>query len=177
MKKITLSLFLILSMINISLSQTLEQKNLISIIYLQSNSDLNNEIESVFKKSLKKGDRITYQISNKLNFIDVDVFKEDLMCCIEGLAFDFELLNNRDAFRNKFQFESEVNTFSELLPNRQGSLIAHFSKPIGNLLVIELSDRDFSSLPFKQGKALKIIFLFDDKGLVDKVFTKTLIYN
>jgi len=177
LKNIVLTIILFSSMSNMLLSQTIDQKNLVSIIHLESNENLKKEIASFFKIKFSKKTNINYQISKKVSFINIEMFKNELKCCYENLSFDYKELDQKGKFKEKYFFESEENSFQKVLPANSNGLIIHFSKPIGNLLIVELSNHDFDLSPIKLGKGLQIIFLFNNEGFVDRVFTKALIHN
>jgi hypothetical protein len=157
--------------------EMINQKYLVSLIKMETDNKLNKEIKSFFKKKYSKKINTLFQISKKISFINIEIFKDELKEHKNILPFNFELLENRADFKSKYGYKPIDNDFQELLPSGNKYLFIHFSKPIGNLLTIQLSNYDLSSLPIKFGRVMQILFLFDDKGFVKSVYTKTFLYN
>ena len=164
--KIQFTLFLFF-LINISMmSQEVESKYLKSIIFLQSNEEIGKEIKNIYKKEFKEYCSIPFQISKKISFQEIGVFEDYL-----------EKNINIDQFYKENYFESFDNNLSELLPRRKKSIKIHFSKPVGNLLLIELSPKELSGSPFKFGTTIKVLLFFDDKGRIKDSFFESFINN
>lgn len=157
--------------------EVINDKYLVSLIKLETDNKLNKEISSFFKKKCSKKINTLFQISKKISFINIDVFKSELKKHKNILPFDFNLLANKEKFQLKYNYQDFDNKFHELLPSGDEYLFVHFSKPIGNLLTIQVSDSDLSFLPLKFGRVMQILFLFNEKGFIKNIYTKTFLYN
>jgi len=178
MKKVAIVALLFLNTFE-ALSQEFDNKYLLSIIHLELNNDLREEIRNFFKRDIpKKSHTIPFHISDKIVFIDFTPFKEEIFT-INDFPIDLEILKTRGAFREKYKFESfSSEALGDLLPIKPNNLILYFSKPIGNVLAVELTDFEMR-LPnnIKFGKGFRILFLFNEKGLIEKYFWKAFLYN
>jgi hypothetical protein len=178
LKNIIITILLVLFVVKLTVSQEMiDQKYLVSLIKVETDSKLNKEINFFFKKKCSKKINTLFQISKKISFIDIDVFKDELKDHKNILPFNFELLEDKIDFRSKYSYKAVENDFQGLLPSGEEYLFINFSKPIGNLLTIRLSTYDLSTLPIKLGRVMQVLFLFDEKGLVKNVYTKTFLYN
>jgi len=176
-KKIIFTILLCFCAINLSMSQEIDKKYLVSIIHLQSNHSLDKEIRFCFKKMVPKKGPVLYKFSKEISFIDIGVFKKDLKEYSGKLPFDVRVLETKGKFKSKFNFEPHSNEFDKLLPTNNNGLILHFSKPIKNILILEISKSDMYSSAIKFGKGLRILLMFNDEGFVEKTFTKNIVYN
>ncbi|WP_196889615.1 hypothetical protein [Aureivirga sp. CE67] len=178
MKNIVITILSVLCFTTSVVSQELiNQKYLVSLIKMETDNKLNKEIKSFFKIKRSKKTSTLFQVSSEISFIDIEVFKDELKEHKNILPFDFELLEAKEEFKSKYSYEAIKNDFQDLLPSGDEYLFIHFSKPIGNLLTLQLSNHDLNSLPIKYGKVMQILFLFDEKGLVKNIYTKTFLYN
>lgn len=152
-----------------SWAQEINSKYLVSIIHLQSDKELNKKIKKTFKKETRKNKSINFQISEKIEFLDPEVFDQEL----KKDGFSFSIMDQ--AIKNK----NEINHFRKVLSSEKGKdeIFIHFSKPLENLLIVELSNKDFGDQRIKLGKSLRILFLFNEKGFIKKVYTKTIFNN
>ncbi|MBT30054.1 MAG: hypothetical protein CMO01_10380 [Thalassobius sp.] len=64
-----------------------------------------------------------------------------------------------------------------MLPNNPDNLILHFSKPIGNILAVEIANIELNSPKGVFGIGFSMLFVFDENGLIDKVFRRSTVYN
>jgi len=160
-------------------SQELDSKYPLSIIYLEFNQELNKEIRNFFKKDIpKKSKNIPVHISDEIAFIDIEPFKDEIST-ISQFPISLDVLTVRSAFKNQYKFEPFKNeVMTDLLPIKSDNLVLHFSKPIDNILAVELTDFDLKlTNGIKFGKGFRILFLFNEKGLIENYFWKTFIYN
>jgi len=172
MKKIKaiIILFLLFGVSQTSIAQEIDSKYLVSITYIQNNNKLNKEILKTFKRKFSKKKSINFEISKKISFIGISSFEDRLK--------EKNYLLNADDFYKKNNFKPIDNYFNSLLSNYDtNSIKIHFSKPIDNTLIVELSPRDLQMTSLKLGSVIKILFLFTEKGLIKNVFMNTLMYN
>lgn len=58
-----------------SMAQELDNKYLLSVIYIERNAELNKEVRDFFKRDIsKKSKVIPYHISDEILFIDISQF-------------------------------------------------------------------------------------------------------
>lgn len=161
------------------MSQEFDNKYLISIIYIKSNDALKDEIRSFFKKDIpKKSSEISFHVSDKITFIDVYPYRDEIAPILNS-KLGFSVFDSKEGFKKNYMFEPvESGYMKELLPTSSQNLTLQFSKPIDNFLVAELMNFDSNKTNgIKFGKGLRMLFVFNKKGLVDRVYTKSFIYN
>ncbi len=155
--------------------QELDNKYLLSIIYLKSNTEINKEIKAFFKKDIPKNVKnVPFHVSDEIIFLDIETFKDSLLEFYDNI--DTIILESQRAFEEHKTYRLEI--LKSLLPVSADDLILYFSKPVGNILVAELTNFDMSANSgIKFGKGFRILFLFNEMGNIEKVYTKTFIYN
>lgn len=166
-KKLWLIFVLFTLVTNSSFSQEIDTKYLLSIIYLQNDKVLNDKVKSTFKKEIKRKKSVHFEIADKISFIDTRAFEKELKK--ENINLTKDLKNTK--------FEAFDNSFKDLLSNDENGIKIHFSKPIDNILILELSSKDLNSLPIKLGKSILVLFIFNEKGFIEKTYTKSIINN
>lgn len=158
--------------------QELDNKYLLSIIYLRSNLEINKEIKEFFKKDIsKKAKYVPFHISDEITFIDIETFKDSILEFDD--EFDAGILETKGVFEKQYGFKTyKLEILKNLLPVSAGDLTLYFSKPIGNTLVMELTNFHMSANSgIKFGKGFRIIFQFNERGTIENVYKKTFIYN
>ncbi len=170
-KKIFL-LFLLIGCIQLSFSQKIDTRYLVSIIYLQNNKNLHKEIKSTFKKEFSKKKPIAFTISNKISFIGIAAFYDE----IKKLKPNNNLLNS-ETFYNENNFSPIENHFKEILPFTEKNIKIHFSKPVHNILIFELSPKELNNSFIKFGTSIKVLLFFNNKGMIKDCVFKTFINN
>ena len=164
----------------ISFSQGIDCKYLSTIIYLKVNPEINEEIRRFFRlKKQRKGSSVNLSISDKVAFWDIAPFKEEITDTLEKYGLTQEILKNESLYEQKYGFETitQVN-LSKILPKSEGPLKVYFSKPVGNTLIVEITNIEYkSNLPLRFGKGFRILFFFSEEGLIEGVRTSTAIYN
>ena len=139
------------------------------MLYIKSDEKLVHEIRGFFKKDIaRKEFGVPFRISDRIIATDLRPFKDDL----ENGDEIMQSILSRD-------FKPYSNTtLPDLLPMNQSSLILYFSEPIDNYLVVELTDSSIEKTEgVRFGKGFKMLFLFDERGLIKNVYSKALIYN
>lgn len=154
----------------IASAQNLDDKYLLSVIYLKSNKELSQEVVAFFKKDIpKKESEIPFHISDRITFLKIEPFKNDLI----DSQIEFTINDKRDEFES---FSDSL--ISQILPADKNNLILNFSKPIDNILVLELTNFDIEATKGARfGRGFRILFSYGQDGLIDKAFWKTFIYN
>lgn len=152
-------------------SQDTEIKYLTAIIYLQNNKLIQDELRKEFKKKISNECIINFEVSEKISFIGIDVF-DDYFDNLDNSSINIE------TFYKDYFFESIENPLNNLLHNGEKSIKIHFSKPVKNFLLVELSIKDYgeNSMP-KFGKSIKVILFFDENNRIQKSLFETFINN
>ncbi len=163
-----------------SFSQEIDCNYLSSIIYLKVNHEINDQIRQFFRiKPKRKGDDLNFSVSNKIIFWDIEPFKKDIFEIWQNYGFQSETLKEEGGYRQKYSFETFTNdNLNKILPKNEESLHLYFSRPIGNTLIVEITNIGLDdNLSIRFGKGFRILFFFNDEGLVERVFSSTFVYN
>ena len=164
----------------ISFTQEIDCKYLSTIIYLKVNPEINEEIRQFFRlKKQRKGSSVSLNISDKIVFWDIEPFKEDIAETLEPYGLTQDVLKDESLYEQKFGFETITQvSLSQILPKSESPLKVYFSKPVGNTLIVEITNIEYkSNLQVRFGKGFRILFLFNDEDLIEAVHTSTSIYN
>jgi len=160
------------------MSQEIDNKYLLSIIYLRSNLEINKEIKEFFKKDISKNAKyVPFHISNEICYIDIEIFKDSILEF--DSKFDAAIIVSKRDFEKEYGFTTfKLEILKNLLPVSDGDLTLYFSKPIGNILVMEFTNFHMSANSgIKFGKGFRILFQFNERGTIENVYRKTFIYN
>ena len=173
-----LLLFVLCSSIKVCYSQSYS-KNLVSVIYLNSQEDLISRVKDFFRREVpKKSKVIPFWIDDRLFFIDMEPFNEVISNNPKVIDWpEIDSLQSRKWFKGKFYFEPESTNFlGNLIAPSSEKLILNFSKSYGNVLIAEITDFKMGK-EMKLGKGYRIMFIFNEHGLVNKTYEKTFVYN
>lgn len=157
-----------------------ECRYLMALTYLRTNTQINEEIKGLFSriKLIKKKDKfVEFHLSNRVDFLSITGFKEDLDSTNFGIGK--ELINNYKLYHEKYFFESFRSEFLRRIaePN-ESKLFLTFSKPVENYLVAEIGNFDPELYQTKKfGLGMKIFFKFDSSGLIENVLYARSAYN
>lgn len=178
MFKIIIVAILIFKSFSVS-AQSVDNKYLIAIIAIKSDQKLDREIRSFFSKDIpKESNFVSLHIAKKISLIDIEPFREEI-ANIDQSSIDISVFEAEDAFTAMYGFSPfENKILGGLIPAKHENLILYFSKPIGNFLAAELTnfDMDLTS-GVRFGKGFRILFQFNQKGLIENIFWRTYIYN
>lgn len=157
-----------------------DNKYLVSVIYLNTQTDITERVNDFFVKDIpKKSMGIPFYIEDSLSFVDIEPFKEAIIDNDSINGFDFKTIGLRGAFRSEYYFDPIKTDFlGELMPFDGSKLILTFSKVYGNVLIAEITNFKINKLKgVRFGRGYRILFLFDEKGMVTTTYEKTFIYN
>jgi hypothetical protein len=157
--------------IQVKCQDSIDRKYLVSLLYLKSNKDIINKIKQTFFNSGTSNDSIEFVIHNELWFHPLYSFNFYLKQNNWGI--DTTIIENKKIFYEKYYFEPiSVPLISKLLPSTNPKILLTFSRPFENCLIAEILDRRRNSTnQLKTGKAMEILFIFDENDLIKKVFT------
>ena len=98
---------------------------------------------------------------------------------MEPYGLTQDVLKDESLYEQKFGFETITQvSLSQILPKSESPLKVYFSKPVGNTLIVEITNIEYkSNLQVRFGKGFRILFLFNDEDLIEAVHTSTSIYN
>lgn len=156
---------------------SIDDKYLVSLIYLKSNKNAVSKIKKTFSYLTKKKDKcIDFNVSDQISFLPILFFGDQLEKQDIGIAF--ELVKDRNLYKEKFNFETySLPYLKELIDRSDSRLILTFSKPIDNYLIAEFLDSELNISDIKMGHALQFLFKFSEEGLIEKVLYATPHYN
>lgn len=154
----------------------LKNTYLTSLIYLTSNENVKLKIKETFPYLYKKKQNcVSFNSYGEVAFIPIEGFDKRLF--FKNSVLDTSIVNNRSLFNEKYDFESYTDSLLlNVLPKSNTNLFIIFSKPIGNMLLAEVLDYELCR-SYKMGSALRFLFFFNDKGLVEKVFSTKIHYH
>jgi hypothetical protein len=161
-------------------SQSNDECKYISVLtYLRTNVHANEEIKIIFNRFIKKKDKfIEFNLSNRIDFIGIQDFKEDLQS--DNFGIDTTLINNARLYRVKYFFDSYRSDFLKKIIQQpmESKLFLTFSKPIDNYLIAELGNFDPDiNVTTKFGKGLEMLFKFDSSGLIEAILYRGVTYR
>lgn len=156
-------------------SQTSDEcKYLTVLIYMQTNTQVNEQVKLFFPRQTKKKDKyVEFNLSALISFVSISNLQERL----EKYMTSDTLLNDSRSFYKKYYFDSFKSEFLEnLMEQTDSKLFLTFSKPINDFLLAEINDFEpYGSRRF--GKGMTVFFKFDKTGLVQSVEFGGAAYN
>lgn len=155
-------------------------KYLMVLTYLRTNVKANQEIKTVFSrmKVARKNDRfVEFNLSDRIDFLGIDLFKKQLDSTNFGISQEF--INDPYKYYEKYFFKSFRSDFLKRTMERNDSkLFLTFSKPVNNLLIAELGyTRPEVKEIRKFGLAIQFLFKFDSTGQIENVLYASTAYN
>jgi hypothetical protein len=167
MKKIV-SLFICCYLATSAYAQ-IDNRYLVSVIYLNTNKNIADRVNRFFDNVVSERSKsIPFYIDDSVRFIDVKPF----IALVKKETLDSEHVLEAE---NKF---SPVKTdfLGQLIPAGEDKLILIFSKIYGNMLAAEVTTSDPSG-KIRFGSGYRILFVFDDRGMVSKTYEQAFLYN
>jgi hypothetical protein len=179
-KNVFLTLILLTNFYVFSQDTTsINSKYLTSLIYLKTNSEINQQIKKfqenwLKKEKLGKYENVDFNISKYITYLPIPY--------IEVALNDNYLQIDNKSHREKYYFDlEEIEIFKDLIPNRQSKIYLLFSKPFDNYLVAEFvinsTNIEIDMVDHKKGPAMHLLFIFDEMGIVKRVYTSYSYYN
>ena len=160
-------------------SQSNEDCKYLSVLtYCRTNTDVNKKIKLFFPSLVTKKEKyVEFNVSDRIEFLDVSYFKDKLVQGHYGINED--LLANAQEYRKKFYFEPyQSELLKNLVQRNQSKLFLTFSKPVGDWLVVQLAAFDPElKRTVKFGKAMLILFKFNSVGRIEDVMYAGAAYN
>jgi hypothetical protein len=167
MKKIV-SLFVCCYLVTSTYAQ-IDNRYLVSVIYLNTNKRVADRVNRFFDKEVSKRSKsISFYIDDSVRFIDVRPFIELVKKETLGTEHLLEAENKFSPVKTDF--------LGQLIPAGEEKLMLIFSKIYGNMLAAEVTTSDPSE-KIKFGKGYRILFVFDDRGIVSKTYEQGFLYN
>jgi len=116
-------------------------------------------------------------VFGEICYIDIEIFKDSILEF--DSKFDAAIIVSKRDFEKEYGFTTfKLEILKNLLPVSDGDLTLYFSKPIGNILVMEFTNFHMSANSgIKFGKGFRILFQFNERGTIENVYRKTFIYN
>lgn len=157
---------------------SINNKYLLSLIYLKTDYQINQQIKNVFPELVKKKDKvIEFKLRDEIWFLNIHLFQRQLNKQNYGL--DSAIINNWRFFEKEYYFKPfRVESLKKIIRPSDSKIILTFSKPFGNYLLAEMLDsRLLSSEARKFGKSMMFLFIFNSEGLIENVLHSSTHYN
>lgn len=183
-KLIYLLIFILCCQTSLSQESATDTKYLKALIYLKTNTSINEKLQVFQKKWIKKNNSrkkcfVEFNLAQDVDFMPIFDFRNkiDYSKC----DLDKELIEDMYLYKEKYFFESfKIPLFRELVSENSSRLYLTFSKPVGNYLIAEFKVRDknykYDMPVLKNGPALHLLIFFND-GAISDVYTAGSYYN
>ncbi len=179
MKYIYICLF-VMVFLEINAQSLDNQKYLLAVLHLKSDSALQQRVKSFFKKVWKKKEVIDFNVSPNIAFIaPILIGYTDIN---DSYLDSLKDLSNIQTYRETYRFPAYTNSFlKKVFPEDSHTMTLVFSKPIENHLVAEMQHRVIAQsnegASTKIGYTFQFIFTFDSEGVIEDVISKPAVYN
>jgi hypothetical protein len=156
---------------------TINRKYLVALLHLKSDTAIINRMVSTFYPYETNRTSVEFIVHDEVWFHPLNTFRSFLEENDWGI--DKSIISDKKVFEDKYYFEPhKMPLVSLLLPPTNSKLVLTFSKPVGNFLMAEMLDgRVNSTNTFKTGNAIEFLFIFDENGLIKKVFATSPVYR
>jgi len=157
---------------NVKAQSDHECKYLSVITYLRTNVEINDRIKMFFPGIVKKKEKfIEFNLYDLIGFLGIVGMQKQIL--EKGFLFDGDSLN-AVSFSKKYFFMPIKSEFLTGLKweNNSAKLFLSFSKPVGNYLMVELTDFDPELTGGRKfGNAMQFFFKFSSSGVIeDKLY-------
>ncbi|TAE47184.1 MAG: hypothetical protein EAZ06_09545 [Cytophagales bacterium] len=170
MKKIILVIISFFNLISVKSQSNNDCRYLMVITYLKSDSAIIQKVKNTFLGKKKNKVGLDFSVHKGIQFLDLSSFKLDSIECKPLLKY----LGNEKKFN---PYNSVFLEKLKLKSNTTYHLI--FSEPIENYLVVEFCNYAPPEInrKIKFGLGLRILFRFDEFGIIDYVVSSRVAYN
>lgn len=151
--------------------KAIDGKYFSALLYLKTNKQINDDIHSNFRRlaGKKKITFVEFNVSNKVEFLDLAPFKERIAISKKGIPFDH--LDNFDSYRKDYYFVPFYTQLNKVIKPNESKLHITFSKPMDNYLVLEIRTANPKfSINSKSNVKMRILLTFDENNIVTGYF-------
>lgn len=156
---------------------SLGEEHFKALVYLNNESIVQEKLVQTFQYlQRRKRHPILYTIGPTTEFLPIYFFHYQLTD--DDISISAEFLDNRDLYREEYPaalVEQQIIVPSESTRSTKVSLT--FSPLIKNYLIAEFLDSDANIGAIKTGRALQVLFIFDQDRNIAKVLFASPIYN
>ncbi len=177
---IYIGIFLATSSFNLNGQECRNYQYASAALELETSIEIKKEIKRVFKKEFrKKRKKIEFNISNQIDYLSLyGTFDKQL----DSIFFQKNDLSQDEESKEKYDDQQRFESYKseclhQLIHFRNTFLELRSSKPKENYLIAELLDKRINQGQVKFGKAIQFLFLFDEKGIITKVYNNARMYN
>lgn len=171
--------FSLLMLKNIHAQNSDECKYFQVLSFINTNTEFNKQVKSSLNlyKIKKRTKFIEFNVSPWIMFIEIRQFKDKIHP--DSFELDKEIVSNDRLYYKRYNFEPYKSSYLEkTLEKRNASLYLSFSKVIGNTLLVEILNYDNNPKIIKRiGRGVKILFLFDQFGIITRTLFHPVLYN
>jgi hypothetical protein len=149
------------------------------ITFIKTNAELNSQIKDflTLDKKSKKEKFIEINISPWIQFIEFRQFKDKVSA--DSVDVSKEIISDDRLYYKTYYFEPYRSTFLESTTGKTAAkLYLTFSKMVGNTLLVEILNFDnHPNIIRRIGSGVKILFVFDQAGLIKSTLFARIAYN
>lgn len=150
------------------------------LTYIKYNAEFSNQLKTYleFNRTRNKAKCIDINVTPWIEFIEIRQFKDSVIA--DSVGINKETLSNDRLYYQTYNFEPYKSTLLEKSVSRNGdvSLYLTFSKVVGNTLLVEILNSDNQPHRIRRiGKGVKILFIFDQSGIIKTSLFNRVYYN
>lgn len=150
------------------------------LTYIKYNSEFSNQLKPYldFNRKRDKAKYIDVNVTPWIEFIEIRQFKDSIIA--DSVRINKEILSNDRLYYQTYNFEPYKSTLLEKNVSRNGDvgLYLTFSRIIGNTLLVEILNSDNQPHRIRRiGKGVKMLFIFDQSGIIKTVLFNRVYYN
>ncbi|MEL6969940.1 MAG: hypothetical protein AAFO02_07200 [Bacteroidota bacterium] len=148
-----------------------------SVLYLNNSVVVQDKLIQTFSHlQRRKKDPVSYTIATEFELIPIYFFH--YMLEDGDVTVDKRLILNQDLYQQEYSarvVENDILPRSETLLDAKVTLV--LSPLIENFLVAEFLETEANIGPYKSGRALQVLFIFDEQKDIQKVLYASPLYN
>jgi hypothetical protein len=174
--KHAIAIYCIISTINLQAQSVGDCKYFQVISYIRTHEEFNRQIMP-FLLNKKKTKFLDFNVSPWIQFMEYRQFKEKVNA--DSLGINRQVISNDRLFFEKYNFAPFKSSFLEkTISNVESKFYLTFSQVIGNSLMVEILNFDNNPhIVRRLGSGVKILFIFDQTGLIEYTLINKVAYN
>lgn len=165
--------------LNSNAQTTDECKFLTALAYMRTNEKFNSLLKEYLplNKVERKTKYVEFNVSSLVEFVEITEFKNKIN--YDSVPVERTVFTDDRLFYSKYHFEPFKSDFLEaLFEKSQARYTLTFSIPIGNILLVEvLNYENLANRARRFGTGVKILFVFDTRGVIASADLNTIVYN
>jgi len=149
------------------------------ISFIRTNTEFNNQLKNyvTLDKKSKKEKFVELGFSPWIQFIEFRQFKDKIIADSAGISKEV-IFNDRLYYKTYYFDPIKSSLLENCTSKSEAKLYLTFSKLIGNTLLVEILDFDnHPNIIRRIGSGVKILFVFDQFGLIKSTLFARIAYN